>query len=628
MSFLLLSNYQLRRTIEKAAKAGNRVVSRTFTTQNEHYDGNPGDDFAASNVKIVEFNQKQSDENDFKLFAQLLQHGSSPNPRFLNKLVSFCAKLASFDTGIQVHTAIFKLGFCSSVYICSALVDMYAKCGTVSNAQKVFDEMSQRNVVTWSSLISGYLQADCPKTAIGLFRELLEEGMSATAFSFSGAVLACSQLGNEELGTQVHCLSLKMGLCDNVVVGTGLVDMYSNCSNLENARRVFNQLPDKNVITWTSMVNDYAQYEQPDEAMVLVREMLRLDLKPTCVTYNILLSSFSRPDFFNYCRQIHCHVIRVGLDLNEHVAVTLVTTYSKCSNSLEDFQKLCSRIRRWDNIAWNAVISGFSNLGIGKRALKCFSDMRKRGVYVDRCTLSSVLRASATMSALEEGRQIHALVCKSGHVCDICIQNGIVSMYARCGAIDDSKRVFAFMDEHDVISWNSLLSGCSRHGLGWETVELFEHMRRTDIKPNDTTFLIVLTACSHVGLLDKGLEYFNLMRSNDFLASPRMEHYATIVDLYGRAGNLREAEEFIDNMPVEPGPSIYKALLSASQVHGNTEIAFRSAKRHLEICPDDPAIYILLGNVLKTNGYWNDAAELRKIMLDRGVGKYISCSWI
>lgn len=572
--------------------------------------------------------QKLAKPFGLELLAQLQQGGSSPTPQTLNKIISSCATSTSLDLGIRLHAVVIKLGFCSNIYICSALVDLYGKCGSLANAQKQFDEMSDRNVVTWNSLISGYLQAELPKRAIGLFLEMLKVGVVPTPFSLSGALVGCSQLEAEELGAQVHGLSLKTGLCYNVVVGTGLIDMYSKCCSVNDSRRVFNQMPERNVITWTSMVTGYAQNGQSDEAMILAREMLRLGLKPNYVTYNSLLSSFSSPDFWDHCRQIHCRIMKEGFEFNVYIVVTLLTIYSDCSNSLEDFQKLCSCVAIWDQISWNAVIAGFSNIGSCEEALKCFSDMRQARVAMNFFTFASILRAVGTLSDLEAGKKIHALIFKSGQASNFCVQNGLVSMYARCGAIHDSKWVFTLMNEHDVVSWNSLLAGYAHHGFGLETVELFEQMRRAGVKPDNTTFLIVLTACSHVGLVHQGLMYFDLMRNDDLLEPLRMEHYATVVDLFGRAGNLHEAQAFVDSMPIEPGPSVYKALLSACKVHGNKEIALRSAKKLLKLCPNDPATYILLSNVLVTGGYWDDAAGVRKLMYDRGIRKTPGHSWI
>ncbi|KAK3003080.1 hypothetical protein RJ639_019080 [Escallonia herrerae] len=329
-----------------------------------------------------------------------------------------------------------------------------------------------------------------------------------------------------------------------------------------------------------------------------------------------------------HCKQVHCLITREGLEANGFIAVTLVSKYSECSCNLEDFYKILSIVTVWDQISWNAVIGGFSNMGYGEEALMGFSKMRQSGIESDFFTFTSILGGMGIILALDEGKQIHALVFKTGYVSNLCVQNGLVSMYARCGKIHDAEKVFLLMDERDLISWNSLLSGCAHHGYGREAVELFDQMRTSVVKPDLTTFLAVLSACSHVGLLDKGLEYFNLMRDDVSLPPPKVEHYACVVDLYARAGYLHEAESFINNMPIAPGPSVFKSLLSACQVHRNKEIAVRSARNLIELFPDDPATYILLSNVLATEGYWDAAAGVRKLMCDKGMKKKPACSWL
>ena len=404
--------------------------------------------------------------------------------------------------------------------------------------------------------------------------------------------------------------------------------MYAKCLSIQALREVFHEMPDKNVVTWTSLVTGYAQYQQSDEAMILVRKMLRFDLKLSYVTYISLLSSFHYPSDLDHCKQVHSRVIREGLEAYMYITVTLLTAYSECGSSIDDFNRICSIVRIWDQVSWSAVIAGYSELGKGWDALICFSEMRQGGITGDFFTFTSILKAAGIIPALEVGKQIHSLVLKTGYVSNLFVQNGLISMYARCGKIVDAKEVFLSMNKHDLISWNSLLSGLANHGHGREAVAMFEQMRRTGVKPDLTTFLAVLSACSHVGLLDKGLEYFELMKSDDSLQPIKLEHYACVVDLYGRAGYLSEAEAFINGMPIKPGPSVFKALLSSCQTHGNTEIAARSARKLVELYPNDPGIYVLLANVLANGGYWDNAAGVRKLMCDRGVRKNCGSSWI
>lgn len=610
-------------------KKATKLFSGALTTIGHQIARDAGDNFVSVDYDIFSFSGNPSNAVGLSLIAELRrQIGSMQIPYLLNKIISFCAKSAAHDLGIQVHSLVTKMGFTSNTYICTALVDMYGKFGEMFRSQKLFNGMPTKKVVTWNSLISAYLHVRCPEIAVGLFIKMLKEGLEPTAFSVSAILVGCSQLEDEGIGAQVHSLSLKLGLCHNVVVETGLIDMYSKCCNVEDSKCVFDQMQEKNVITWTSMVTGYAQNEQPDEAMILFKEMLRLGLRSNKVAYNSLLSSFSSMKYLDCCKQIHCRVIREGFLSNVYMLVTLATVYSKCDCGLEDFQKVCSSVTIRDQISWNAIIAGFCNLGCGEQALECFCKMRQAGNNKDYFTLTSIVGAIGVVSGLIEGKQMHAIISKTGYSSNVFVQNRLIFMYARCGAISDSKKVFSLMGEHDLISWNSLLSGCEHHGYGKEVVELFERMRRTGIKPDGITFLAVLSACSHAGFIDKGLEYFYLMNNDASLEAPRVEHYAAVVDLFGRAGYLKEAESFVNRMPMDPGPSVYKALLSACQVHGNREIAMRSAKRVLELWPNDPATYVLLSNVLKAAGCWDDAVGIHTLMFDRGMRKKPGYSWV
>ncbi|KAF5176263.1 Pentatricopeptide repeat-containing protein [Thalictrum thalictroides] len=577
---------------------------------------------SSDSIKNVELSESE-------LFLTQLKYPDdsvSITPYFLNRVISSCAKSASIFLGEQAHSTIIKLGFDSNVFIGTALVDLYSKCERIFSATQQFDEMPERNVVTWNSLISGYSHAQLSIQAFNLFVDMLKLGFTPTPFTISSVLASCAQLEAVELGIQVHGLSVKYGFSCNVVVGTALVDMYSKCSNSDDSRKCFDAIPEKNVISWTTMVSGYAHNGKSVEAMILVGEMRRLGVRLNKITYNILLSSFSSLKDLINGKQVHCLVIREGFDSDNYIVVTLLTMYSECGR-LDDFCKISWTVSTSDQISWNSVIAGYSHLGYGQEALDCFRRMRQAGITIDFYTLTNVLKAIGLLSALKEGNQIHALVLKTGYTSNLYVQNGLVSMYARCAEVDDSKQVFSSIIEPDLVSWNSLLSGCAQHGHGEEAVELFEKMRSIRIKPDHSTYLSVLTACSHVGLLDRGLHFFSLMR-DESKELPRVEHYACVVDLLGRAGHLNQAESFINSMPLKPGPSVFKALLSACRVHGNVDIATRSAKRLLELCPDDPATYVLLSSIFAEGGYWDDAAGMRKLMSERGVRKKPGYSWI
>ncbi|KAD6119796.1 hypothetical protein E3N88_11067 [Mikania micrantha] len=510
---------------------------------------------------------------------------------------------------------------------------MYGKCGVISDAQKLFDEMPNRNVITWNSLMTGYLHARFADVLIKLFIEMIMLGISPTHFTVSTVLVGCSELKTLELGEQMHCLSTKFGFLSNVVVGTALLEMYWKCSNVEFSCRVFDDLPNKNVVTWTSMITGYSHNQQTDKAMKMIRKMIFLGHKAdsnNSITYNTLLISFCDPKDMIYCEQIHCSVIKEGLQSDLHLAVTLVTVYSQCGSSLDDFYKICSTVPIKNNISCNAIINGFSNLGNGEEALNFFKQMRQAGIDIDFCTIASILKVIGNSSLFDEGRQIYALVIKSAHDSSMNIANGLISMHAKCGKIDEAKFIFSSMVDHDTISWNSLLSGYAQHGYAKEAVKVFEQMTKTKVKvkPDLATFLIMISACSHVGWLDKGLEYFDLMKNDSSLQPLTGDHYACIVDVYARAGYLNEAEDIINSMSIEEGPAVYRALLSGCRVHENKEIGLRFARKFAGRYPDDPAAYVQLSYILATDGYWDDSAGVHNLMCGRGIKKRAGCSWI
>ncbi|XP_020580722.1 pentatricopeptide repeat-containing protein At1g11290, chloroplastic-like [Phalaenopsis equestris] len=549
------------------------------------------------------------------------------SPYTFVKLLSGAVNSCSIYTGEQYHSAIIKLGFLSNVFVTTVLLDLYCKGGNFTIAQQLFDEMPHQNVVTWNTLIHGLSLSDRPNDAIEVFYEMMVEGISPTSFTFSTVLATFSHLRDLTAGILMHCIGLRHGFLSNVVVGTALVNMYCKCSDLTAAKKAFDEMPQPNVVTWTSLVTGYAHHQRPIDAMLLVVEMRQLGFLMNKMTYNSLLSSFWRFSDLDHGRQVHSIVIKEGLDCDPYITVSLVTMYSKCGSSV-DFMNVCLSVSDWDQVSFNSIITGFSHLADGWEVLARFVEMRKAGLDTDIFTFMSILRAVSIVSAFREGRQAHALILKCSHDSNLSIQNGLVTMYAKCGDINDSKEIFFSMDSPDLISWNSLLSGCAEHGYGEEAIEMFEEMRRIGVKPDGTTYLSVLSACSHVGLVKKGMEFFHLMLEADSMIVAGMEHYACVVDLLGRAGFLNEAYVFVTRMQINPGVSVYRALLSACQVHGNVEMAKYAAKCLLELCPNDSGAHVLLSNVFAADESWHNAAGIREVMEGKSVRKRPAWSWI
>jgi pentatricopeptide repeat protein len=471
-------------------------------------------------------------------------------------LLQACAKHESLTEGKLLHTLIVKSVSQHDVFVGNNLISMYIKCGDMKDAMNVFDRIPQRNVVSWTALISGYVQRGYGKEAMRLFNKMVGKGVKPNQFTLSTVVKACASNAYLEQGKQAHNYIIKMGFESDVVVQTALVHMYARCGSFEDARHVFDKMSERSTRTWNAMITGHAQNRDMKKALKLFYEMSERDV-----------------------------------------------------------------------VSWTAVIAGYAQNGYGDESLNVFNQMRKTGMKSDSFIMGSVLSACADLAALELGRQFHAYVVQSGFAMDIVVGSALVDMYAKSGSMEDACQVFDKMPQRNEVSWNSIITGCAQHGRGNDAVLLFEQMLQAGIKPNEISFVGVLSACSHTGLVNEGRGYFNLMTQNYGIV-PDVSHYTCMIDLLGRAGCLDEAENFINGMPVEPDVSVWGALLGACRIHGNTELAKRIAEHLLGMEVQIAGIYVLLSNIYAAAGQWDDAAKVRKLMKDRGVMKQPGYSWI
>lgn len=324
-------------------------------------------------------------------------------------------------------------------------------------------------------------------------------------------------------------------------------------------------------------------------------------------------------------KQIHSHIIKAGLDSNVRITSALLDMYAK-SGSMCDVREVFARMTEQDRVSWTAMITGCAENGFVEEALELFCHMKKANASPDEFTISSVLAACASVS-LEQGKQVHAYVKKIGLELVVIVGNSLLTMYAKCGSIESAHQVFGEMLQRNLSSWNSMIMGCAQHGQGKDALQLFKQMQEANLQPDHITFLGVLHACCHIGLVNEGYHYFYSM-SRDHNITPRIDHYACMVDLLGRAGHLNEAEDFISLMPCEPGILVWQTLLGACRIHGNVELGVRAAEHLVDLDPQDVATYVLLSNIYAAAGRWDDRARVRKTMKDRGLRKEPGCSWI
>ncbi|KAJ7565309.1 hypothetical protein O6H91_02G056300 [Diphasiastrum complanatum] len=370
--------------------------------------------------------------------------------------------------------------------------------------------MNERDVVSWNAMIAGYAQQGLGKEALALYEQMKQEGMRTDDVTFVGLLKACASIAALEKGKQLHSHIIKSGFESDVILGSALVDMYARCGCIEEAREVFNNMNKRDLVSWNGMIAGYTQHGLGREALALYEQMKQEDVQPDKVTYVSLLKACATVAALEQGQQLHSEIIKSGYQLDVVIGNTLVDMYAKCG-CLEHARWVFNKTRERDVVSWNAMIAGYAHLGLGKPALALYEQMKQEGVKPDDVTYILLLKACASIAALEQGKQLHAHIIKSGFELNVTVNSSLVNMYAKCGSMEHARQVFNNIYERDVVSWNAMLAGYAQQGLGKEAITLLEQMQREGTKPNDVTYVSILSACSHCGLVDEGRHLFDSM---------------------------------------------------------------------------------------------------------------------
>eukprot|EP01018_Ginkgo_biloba_P002905 Gb_17321 [translate_table: standard] len=446
---------------------------------------------------------------------------------------------------------------------------------------------------------------------------------SATYCSLLQTFIDMKALGE---GKRVHTHMIETGFEPDVYLDTKLVIMYAKCGCPQDARHVFDKMPTRNLVSWTAMIAGYAQHGCGAEALTLFHLMQGEGMKPNQFTFASVLKACATVSGLEQGKQVHTSIIKTGFESNVFVGCALIDMYAK-AGSLICARQVFDEMPKLNAVSWNAMIAGYVKHGYGNQAFHIFRQMHLVGLNSDQATFASVLDICARLAALEQGKQIHAHIIRCRFESNVLVGNALVDMYAKCGSIDYACQVFDKMHQRDVVSWTAMVAGYGRHGRGWEAIKVFEQMQCAGVKPNHITFVGVLAACSHAGLVDEGWYYFDSM-SRDYCIRPTAEHYACMVDLLGRAGHLDKAHDLINKMPFEPDAAVWGALLGASRVHVNVEIGKIAAEQLFKLEPSEAGTYVVLSNIYAVSGRWEDVDQVRKMMNERRVKKEPGCSWI
>lgn len=505
----------------------------------------------------------------------------------------------------------------------------------------------------WNAIIKSYSHGDDPKEAFVVFCLMLEKGVCVDDYSISLVLKACARLGLVKEGMQIHGLTRKLKSGLDVFLENSLIGLYMRCGCVGFSREVFDRMPkrdsvsynsmingyvkqgmvnsarelfdcmpikEKNLISWNSMISGYAQLE---DGIKVARKLFHQMPDKDLVSWNSMINGFVK------CGKLEdAHILFRRMPVRDPVSwANMIYGYAKLG-SVHAARKLFDEMPKRDVIACNAMMAGYAQNGYYKEALEIFYGMQGENIFFpDTATLLIVLSAIAQLGHLDEGVAMHCLIEEMRYCLDGKLGVSLIDMYSKCGSVDNAMWVFEDIKGKNVDHWNAMIGGLAIHGFGELAFELFMEMERVSVKPDDITFIGVLNACSHAGLMKEGLMCFELMR-RVYKVEPKVQHYGCIVDILGRAGHIEEAMGFIEEMPIKPNDVIWRTLVSACKIHGNFIIGEQVAKHLIMLDSYNSSTYVLLSNMYASFGMWNDVNRVRRKMKERDVKKIPGCSWI
>lgn len=563
------------------------------------FDQMPERNIVSWNIIILACAQHGLSSQARQYYRDLLLEATPNKITFLNLLPLYDhGKL--LNQGIVMHGHIVKTGLECDTIISNALLNMYNKCGDLEKAEQLFEKVSERDLFTWNTMISAYVQHGHGKKAIQLFPKMQATGVAPDGVTYVGLIDACADHLELYECEDMHKCVVGDGFESDVIVGTALVNMYGKSKSLDAAKNSFSKMFERDLIAWNAMMDAYAQQGEYIDALQLLTQMQLEGFIPDIATFISLLSSCMCPESLSAGRQIHKHIHIWGLELDVVLGNTLLNMYGKCG-SLDEAWMVFDQMEKRNVVTWNAMITACIQCAQAKCALRLFQDMQQEGMVPDVVTLLGIIDACASQAVLSEAKQVHGYIERFGLVLNAMIVSALIKMYSKCGSLKDAQRVFDETPEKDAILWNTMIASYAQHGLGEKSLQIYEQMKLHGVEPNESTLAIVLSACSHAGLAAKGKHYF-LEIGQEYGITPTMEHYNVLIDLLGRSGQISDAEDLIKSMPDLPNATSWLTLLGACKRHANTQAGRLVAERVLESNPKSSGPYVLCVNIRDSEG--------------------------
>ncbi|XP_068666979.1 pentatricopeptide repeat-containing protein At4g38010 [Aristolochia californica] len=516
----------------------------------------------------------------------------------------------------EIHAQLITSGGILDDFVRTKFINILVSWGNLTHAYSIISQIRRPpSSFAVNALITGYSCSN-KRASILVYKDMMRIGFMPDKYTFPAVLKSCAKSLGVAEGKQVHAIACKMGFLFDIYVQNSLVHFYSICSECDIAGELFEEMAVRDVVSWTGLISGYVRGGHFHKAIEL---FLVMDVEPNMATFVSVIVACGRLRLLGMGKGTHGLILKHGADKDLIVGNALLDMYMKCE-SLDEARQVFDELLIRDIVSWTSMICGLVQCKQPEDALEVFHLMQISAIEPDKVTLASVLSACATLGTLSSGRWVHEYVDHKGIEWDPHIGTAMVDMYSKCGCIDRALNTFHFLPHKNVFTWNALIGGLAMHGYGKEAIYYFSKMVEIGESPNEVTFLSVLSACVHAGLVDGGRLYFNQMTRNYNLV-PRIEHYGCMVDLLGRAGLLGDALELIRSMPMEADVLMWGAMLSACKAHGNVDLSQQILSSLLELESRDSGIYVLLSNIYAANDRWEDVTRLRRLMKKSGIRK-------
>ncbi|XP_023512048.1 pentatricopeptide repeat-containing protein At3g57430, chloroplastic-like isoform X1 [Cucurbita pepo subsp. pepo] len=563
-----------------------------------------------------------------KLFSSMLTEGIKFDAVTMLLVIQACAESESLQLGMQLHQLAIKFNFVDDLFVLNALLNMYSDNGRLESSCALFNAVPTSDAALWNSMISAYIAFGFHAEAIALYIKMRLEGLKEDKRTVAIMLSLCEDLNDGSIwGRGLHAHAMKSGMELDVFLGNALLSMYVEHNQIDAAQKLFDKMRGLDVISWNTMILALAQSKFRAKAFQLFMTMCESEIKFNSYTMISLLALCKDGSDLVFGRSIHGFAIKNGLEINTSLNTSLTEMYINCSDE-GSATNLFIRCPQRDLISWNSLISSYIKNDNAGKALLLFNHMISE-LEPNSVTIISILTSCTQLAHLPLGQCLHAYTTRRGESfeLDASLANAFITMYARCGKMQYAEKIFNTLQARNIVSWNAMITGYGMHGRGHDATLAFAQMLDDGFKPNNISFVSVLSACSHSGLTKTGLQLFSSM-VRDFGIAPQLAHYGCIVDLLGRGGHFAEAIALISSMPVEPDASIWRALLSSCQVKSNKKLVETIFRKLVELEPSNPGNFVLLSNVYAAAGLWSEVSQIRKWVRDKGLVKPPGTSWI